>query len=80
MSDERMDYYVRGYLDALDTMEIFRDLPIDVVVKRSRERIAENAPDSVKRVRPEPTGYVKESPGAPMLKQLVPERPYTNLR
>jgi len=39
MDTEQFRYYVRGYLDALETVENFQDLPIPVVLARAREWI-----------------------------------------
>ena len=42
--------YVRGYLDAIDTFENFRDMPIEAVIARAREFIAQRNPEIVQRV------------------------------
>lgn len=49
------DAYVRGYFDALDTVENFRDLPIDAVVTRAREWITQRHPETAARVNAERT-------------------------
>lgn len=54
----QFDRYVRGYLDALDTVDNFRDLPIEAVTARAREYIAHQYPQAVERVnaeRPQPS-------------------------
>jgi hypothetical protein len=48
--DGPFDAYVRGYFDALDTIERFRDLPVDAVVATAREHIATRFPAEVQRV------------------------------
>lgn len=49
MDDERLDYYVRGWLDALDTFENFRDTPAKAFVAQHREWIAQRHPEAVQR-------------------------------
>jgi hypothetical protein len=46
----QFDRYVSGYIDALDTIDNFRDLPIEAVTATVREYIAKKYPQAFERV------------------------------